>query len=801
MLVGHVHHLVTNHPDLDFLLVPYLCSENGERTTTCSKHRDAGGVALRSLTTTLGHLIEHSTPQAHRAALSVLTSVGALPPRGPRLPVLLQPYVWSLDRDAVFNVCFGVYCDVFGISPTARLAQPLVPRSLRRHLAPHLERCLEPFAVAYDAVMRQDASRLGRILSDERAVRVALIGREYLIGEPLLTADLKAWFHRVGACVISPADLRPEDLPPGPGSPQIFYDSHWLFDAMVEFLAPYVDGFIFLGSFGCHPDAFVLDLLLDRARQMGIPAWLFRYDEQAGSAGFQTRYETVLRFLEQRRDQRLAGKIDPPARTPEPPPRTALRATRVPLLIWPYMSDHVELIMHELATQAGLTGYILPPRPVSDVTLGLGSDTFPESCCPYSFSTGSLIETLGNYFQAHPDGPPRRIVVLMARGAGPCSFGLYLHGQARDLPGAFSETLARGRHTIEFVSIGLSDATQFFQELADLGDQQRLAPVAAYLRMLKDGCLGRLPFWRRAAAAHRMWSATSALLAPARAKLAAVEEVRARALIVRAHETARGATNEVYRRSIAHLAEAHTVSAIRRARDRALVEIAAIPQDQEITPRVAVVGEIYVVQASYANRGVVDTLLSQHRLEVVEGTTLSALVASYEREMQRRARIGTWPLRPILQALWRRNILVLHHLAEGHAAKPFMNLGVGGEGNITVAHARRLLEDEGVDGIVHLFPFKCMPEGIAKAPLAEICRLYNVPYLPLSFNREIEIERAKTEIATFAALVHARTGRLAAAGPRAYEQARAGEIARRRVISRTINGLYGAYRRGRYAVA
>lgn len=701
----------------------------------------------------------------------------------------------------MFNVCFGVYCDVFGVAPAARLAQPLVPQALRWLLAPHLKRCLQPFAVAYDAVTRYDAGRLDRILSDERAVRVALIGREYLIGEPLLTADLKAWFQKAGARVITPADLRPEDLPPGPGSPQIFYDSHWLFDAMVEHLAPFVDGFIFLGSFGCHPDAFVLDLLLDRARQMDIPAWLFRYDEQAGSAGFQTRYETVLRFLEQRRDQRLAGKTDLPARTQGAPLSTAEHATRVPLLTWPYMSDHVELIMHELATQAGLTSCILPPRPVSEVTLGLGSDTFPESCCPYAFSTGSLIETLDRYFRAHPDGPPRRIVVLMARGAGPCSFGLYLHGQARDLPEAFRETLARGGHTIEFVSISLSDATRFFQELADLGDQQRLAAVVAYLRMLQDGSLSRLSLWRRAVAVHRMWSAISALLAPARAKLAALEEVRARVLIVRAHETARGATNEVYRRSIAHLGEAHTVPAIRRARDRALAEIAAIPQDQEIRPRVAVVGEIYVVQASFANRGVVDTLLSQHGLEVVEGTTLSALVASYEREMRRRARVGTWPLRPMLAALWRRNILVLHHLVEGRAAKPFMNLGVGGEGNITVAHARRLLEDEGIDGIVHLFPFKCMPEGIAKAPLAEICRLYDVPYLPLSFNREIEIERAKTEIATFAALVHARTGRLAAQGQKAYVQARANEVARRRTISRVVNNLYGAYRRRRFAVA
>jgi len=129
-----------------------------------------------------------------------------------------------------------------------------------------------------------------------------------------------------------------------------------------------------------------------------------------------------------------------------------------------------------------------------------------------------------------------------------------------------------------------------------------------------------------------------------------------------------------------------------------------------------------------------------------------------------------------------------------------MNIGVGGEGHLTVAHARRLLE-QGVDGVVHLMPFKCMPEGIAKAALAELCRLFGVPYLPLSFNRELEIERLRTEIATFAALLHARVGQLAAGGDDAYLRARAREIARRRELSRALNALHHRVRRHRYAVA
>jgi len=305
-----VYHLVTTHPHLDFVLVPNLCSEDGARNT-CSKYRDAGGVAYRALAPTLAYLRENSREQARRAADDVLKAAGIAVPNGQRLPVLLQPYVWSLEREAMFNACFGVYCDVFGISAAARLGEQMIPPRLQRVLAPHLQRCLQPFATAYDAVMRRDDRFLKRFLAEQRAVRLAIVGREYLVDEPLLTADLKAWFMKAGARVITPADVWPEDLPPGPDAPWAFYETHWVFDAFVEMLAPHVDGFVFAGCFGCHPDAFILEFLLDRARSKGLPAWLFRYDEQVGSAGFQTRYETVMRFLEQHRDRRLATAAVP----------------------------------------------------------------------------------------------------------------------------------------------------------------------------------------------------------------------------------------------------------------------------------------------------------------------------------------------------------------------------------------------------------------------------------------------------------------------------------------------------------
>ncbi|MDR7427440.1 MAG: acyl-CoA dehydratase activase-related protein [Armatimonadota bacterium] len=809
MLIGHVHHLITHHPDLDFILVPNLCRED-ERRNSCSKYRDAGGVALRSLTSVLGYLRQHASGRVRLRADTLLQAAGLAAPDSARFPILLQPYVWSLRRLPMLSTCFGLYCDIFGVPWPLRVGEPLVPAPLRRVLAPHLQRCLEPFAKAYDSVMQHDTHRLQRFLAQDRAVRLAIVARDYLLAEPLLTADLKAWFLKAGARVITPGDVWPEDMPAGPEAAWAFYDSHWHFDAFVELVAPYVDGFVFAGCFGCHPDAFILEFLLDRVRRRGIPAWLLRYDEQAGSAGFQTRYETIMRFLEMRRDRRLAeadrsafrtgaGSNARGASAKDGNGPTADRA-RKPLIIWPHMSDTIDLVVGELAYQAGLQEYVQPPRPVSDLTLELAGDRYAESCCPYAFSTGSLVETLSEHFRARPSGPPRRIVALMARGEGPCTLGLYLPAQARELPEQLRATLERGGHSLEFISLGLANVAEFVGELAALGNRRRLGPIVDYVRMRADGTFTRLPWWRHLAMRRRLWKTIATLAVTARAKLEAAEALRARALLVRAHETVRGATTAAYRQGLAALAAAHTVADIRRARQAALAALGAVPQDGAIRPRVAVVGEIYVVQASYANRGVVDNLLGQHRVEVVEGTTLGKLIGSALRELRRRTWADARPLRSVLRWLWARNVLLLHRADEGREARPFINVRVGGEGDLSVAQARTLVE-AGVDGVVHLFPFKCMPEGIARLALAEVCRLYGVPYLPLSFNRELEIERVKTEVATFAVLLHARIAELAAGGQEGFRRARAREVARRRAIGAAVNALHRGVRRRRFAVA
>src|SRR5690606_39991245 len=59
-------------------------------------------------------------------------------------------------------------------------------------------------------------------------------------------------------------------------------------------------------------------------------------------------------------------------------------------------------------------------------------------------------------------------------------------------------------------------------------------------------------------------------------------------------------------------------------------------------------------------------------------------------------------------------------------AKPFLKRFVGGEGIDTVGSTIRYAQ-QGFDGVIHLYPFTCMPEAVAKSVVAGVGREYNIP--------------------------------------------------------------------------
>lgn len=822
--VGHVYHLIKEHPDLDYIVAPNLLSEDGI-SSTCSKYRDLGGVAIRSLGDSVGYLLKQSGVQERErmAHLVGRQTVDQRVEKSIHLPTFIMPNIRSLEKKEMRNVCYNVYADIMGW-PKAAKATLLLGEGLRSKVARGVSKVEAAFAKAYKEIVEHQQSRVEVLLADQSKPRLALVGRRYLVHDPALTADLKLWFQKRGVAVITASDIPYDELRRSYVEADGYYDTHKEGHALIDWGLDKVDGFVSAGSFGCHPDAFQIDYLAEYARSRGAPCWTFRYDESAGSAGFHTRYETILAFLEQRRDQRLAAGDAPAAASPgadvavrkrvsgrpghfteedRAVARPAVRPNK-PLIVWPYMGEVLNLLVEEACHQLGLQDYAFPPPPLSEESIALGNNLYTESCSPYACSTGTLKQSLRDALrkleeEALREGrpvEPRRVIMLTARGEGPCTFGWYAIVQNKHIPEEFAPDLARHGHTIEMATMGLDGVTDFIRDLCEIGNRERLRPILAYIQAWERG-LDKLPAWQRTRLRLGLFSTINTLTRPVWAKLDAAENLRARTLILRAHELEPGTTTAAYRRALRILRGAHTVEAVREAHREGIAVLEAVPRDDKIKPRVVSVGEIYVALTSFGNRGTIENLLAREGIEVVEGLTLGGFIRNSLQEMNRRSRRNHPLLRPILKFLEERNVYLLQQRVRAKEARPFIVHEVGGEGLPTVGHARHYVE-EGVDGVIHIYPFKCMPEGIAKDALKELADLYGVRYLSLSFDKETEVERLRTEVSTFATLLHAQVAQMGGHRPAAYWENKRYEISRRQAIGRALNALYDDYRRPRH---
>jgi len=66
-------------------------------------------------------------------------------------------------------------------------------------------------------------------------------------------------------------------------------------------------------------------------------------------------------------------------------------------------------------------------------------------------------------------------------------------------------------------------------------------------------------------------------------------------------------------------------------------------------------------------------------------------------------------------------------------AKPFLAHLLGGEEHLSIGYTV-LAAIDGYDGVIHVHPFTCMPENVAKEILPRLSRLYDIPVMSLSID-------------------------------------------------------------------
>ncbi len=71
-----------------------------------------------------------------------------------------------------------------------------------------------------------------------------------------------------------------------------------------------------------------------------------------------------------------------------------------------------------------------------------------------------------------------------------------------------------------------------------------------------------------------------------------------------------------------------------------------------------------------------------------------------------------------------------HHQMSVKKAKPYLEYRLGGKAQESIG-GTILFKEEGWDGVIHLYPFTCMPEIISRSILPQISKEYNMPVLSL----------------------------------------------------------------------
>lgn len=295
------------------------------------------------------------------------------------------------------------------------------------------------------------------------------------------------------------------------------------------------------------------------------------------------------------------------------------------------------------------------------------------------FACLPLKVTIGNFIEGLEAGAD---TLLMAGGVGPCRFGYYA----------------------EIQKCVLRDAGYKF-------DMVVVEPPAAGLKLFVDTLKTLAPGKN----VYQIWQ----IIRVAFKKARVLDELEKYVLKHRCYELRQGDTTKAYKRALKIMQEAFSEAEIDAARSRAFAELEAVEKDMgRDVLKMGIVGEFYILLEPFVNFDVEEWL--------------GNMGVSLERSVY----LTDW-----ISPSKKNQVMGITDEEVAAAAKPYLNHFVGGEGLPSVGHSV-IYAREGFDGILHLFPFTCMPDTIAKSILPQISKDLDIP--SISFVIDEQTGRAGT---------------------------------------------------------
>jgi predicted nucleotide-binding protein (sugar kinase/HSP70/actin superfamily) len=301
--------------------------------------------------------------------------------------------------------------------------------------------------------------------------------------------------------------------------------------------------------------------------------------------------------------------------------------------------------------------------------------------------------TLGNMIEALELGAD---AIFMPGGMGPCRFGYYDAVQEQILKGlGYRFTMGSAENPDR-----LSDMLDLMKRIAGLRTKGALFKLFYFILMrlsMLDWALGRY------------FSAKPLEAIP-------------------------NETDRVFNESVQLIDSSLSFPSLLRARLKVHRWYRNIALRNDVIPlRIGIIGELFMVLEPSANTGL-DMRLARKGIEVWKSVWLSDWLNDRFR------------FKP-----FKRNQLRL----SARYAHPYLRYPAGGESMESVGKTV-LFAKKGVDGIIHIFPFTCMPELVAQTILAKVQRDLDIPILTLIFDEHTTQGGIDTRVEAFIDLLERR---------------------------------------------
>lgn len=223
-----------------------------------------------------------------------------------------------------------------------------------------------------------------------------------------------------------------------------------------------------------------------------------------------------------------------------------------------------------------------------------------------------------------------------------------------------------------------------------------------------------------------------------RQKALAMDALEKAARSARPLERERGASSKALADGLALVHEASSLREIRNARDGAMELIAAVELEaaRREPLRVAVLGEIYAVLEPSLNFDI------ERRLGEM-GIMSYPVMSVYK-----------WLFRPLKTD----PSILLEERRARRITRPYVAYVLGGEEHQTISGTISAARS-GYDGVIHLYPFTCMPENICRTILPRLESEYGIPVLNLCLDEHASPTGIATRIEAFSDLLRQRKNR------------------------------------------